>query len=129
MCLSYEEIPLFFKGKEFVNELTLEAIVIGYAHNVALISVILVIVNAFGRINIGKSSPVIGSPPLSSFTKILIIFLGFPLFGLIFSMVFVRIFEILGAPISTGATIAVFTLFFWAYGIYKCKTVYFKNNA
>ena len=122
-------LSLFFEGMAFANKITLKAVAIGYVHNVVLIFVVLIIVNAFGRINVGKSNPVIGKPALTLFTKTLIIFPGLPLFGLLFSMVFVRLFEIFGVPISRGTTVAVFTLSLWVYGVYKCKTVYFKNNA
>lgn len=121
-------LSLFFDGKEVLDDLTINILLNSYVHSIALVFVALLIVHAFGHVSIGRPSSQIVCPPLSSFTKGLILFVGLPILGLIISMFFVRLVEILAIPISSGVIVAVFTLFFWAYGFYKCKTVFFKSS-
>ena len=92
-------------------------------------ALIAICINAiFIRVKSDKVDNSLSKIPPSAFTKGVIYFLGLPLFGAIFSMVIVRLFQIVGIGIKDIYVVISFTLIFWGYSAYLCKTKYFNNT-
>jgi hypothetical protein len=66
-------------------------------------------------------------PSLSRFTKILLIFIGIPLLSLMLSAYIVRFFQLFEISIDTTSIVLICTFTSWIFGIYKCKSDYFKK--
>ncbi len=118
-------LELFFEGAATFENFSAIDLFKTYLHNLALFLFLFTLLNF---VIIGRPERSLGNKPLTTFTKTLIIFPGLPLFGMIFSMYFVRLFELFGLSISPTTIVITATITFWGYGAYLCKTVFFKNN-
>ena len=121
-------LNLFFEGFQSLNGYSGAQFAENLIKMFILSLIAICIITTSSHIQFGKASNSLSKRPLSSFTKALIYFLGLPLSGAIFSMVIVRLFQILGIGIKDTYIVISFTLIFWGYGAYLCKTRYFNNT-
>lgn len=121
MLIIQISLGVFFKTTETLNDLTY-GVVLKLLVESSLIAAIAILVTLLIHYfrprkiesNFGKTVPT-----LSVFTKVIVVFLGLPLFGLLLSMVPLRLFEILSFSVEPKLTVVVFTLCFWAYALFK----------
>lgn len=130
MLVIETSLDLFFKTTETIDNLSFDYLYTLFLNNVSIAALVLLALFPLRYFSRKKPTVVIDkpSPPISPFTKVIIIFPGLPLLGLMLSMIVVRLFEILSISVDPKLSVTVFVLFFWGYGIYKCKTIYFKND-
>lgn len=130
MLVIQTSLDLFFKTTETIDNLSLDYLRTLFLKNISIVALVLLVLFPLRYFSLKKPTIIIDkpSPALSPFTKAIIIFPGLPLLGLMLSMIVVRLFEILSISVDPKLSVTVFVLFFWGYGIYKCKTIYFKND-
>jgi hypothetical protein len=120
-------LSLFFKGSEFLDGFGLTQFVNDCRKNFVLMLVAICIAQLLGHIGFGRADDSLSPRSLGGVTKALIYFPGLPLFGALGSMIFLRLSEIIGLGINDTHIVVVFTLIFWGYGAYLCKTRYFNK--
>ena len=121
-------LNLFFEGAKSLNGFSGVQLAESLRKMFGFVLIAICINAIFIRVKYGKADNLLSKKPLSAFTKGVIYFLGLPLFGAIFSMVVVRLFQIIGVGIRDIYVVISFTLIFWGYGAYLCKTRYFNNT-
>jgi hypothetical protein len=123
------------RGLDVFRDINLKVILLDYIHVVFIVFIILILIQPFKYIRM-KNKVIVtdhmddkkSKPLFSKFTKILMIFIGIPIFSLMLSTYIIRFFQQFEISISSTSIFFFCTLISWLFGVYKCKTDYFKKT-